>query len=83
MSINSVILKYKINSAGDFYPLSPLLKLIGGISGAVVFFAMSGHSPHRISWYFFILALPFILLSLGVGFFRFTTASEEENVSIS
>jgi hypothetical protein len=82
MSIKRVILNLKINPTGDFYPLSSILKLIGVIIAPVVFLAISGRSPYRVSWYFLILVVPFIVLSLVIGFFRFTRTSDED-LSIS
>jgi ABC-type polysaccharide/polyol phosphate export permease len=69
MSIQGVIRKLRINP--DFYPLSSLIKLIGVIVTPIVFLAISGRSPERISWYFLSMALPLFLLSFFMGYVGF------------
>jgi hypothetical protein len=72
MLLKPVSRKPRLNSGGHFSHPSSLLKLLGMILGPVVFFAVSGRSPNRISWYFLVLALPFFTTSLLIGFLRFT-----------
>lgn len=71
MFLKNVVAKLQINSRGGFAHPSSLLKLLGVIIGPAVFFAISGRSPYRISWYFLMLMLPFFTLSLLIGFLRF------------
>jgi hypothetical protein len=72
MFLKSVTRKPRLNSGGHFSLPSSLLKLLGMIFAPLVFFAVSGRSPNRISWYFLVLALLFSLSSLLIGFLRFT-----------
>jgi hypothetical protein len=72
MFLKSVIGKLKMNSGGEFSLPSSLLKLLGVIIAPAVFLAISGRSPNRISWYFLVLAMPFFMVSLLLGFLKFT-----------
>jgi ABC-type polysaccharide/polyol phosphate export permease len=76
MSVQSMVHKFKINP--DFYPLSSLVKLLAVIIAPAIFLAISGRSSVRISWYFLLIAFPFFLLSLGIGFMRFTKKPEAD-----
>jgi hypothetical protein len=82
MFLQRVLRKLRMNSGRDFYFPSSIFKLLGMIIGPMVFLAISGRSPNRISWYFLVLVLPFLILSLLIGFLRFT-GKPAKDLSIS
>ncbi|MBI3651699.1 MAG: hypothetical protein HY231_11835 [Acidobacteria bacterium] len=84
MSMHSAALQLRINPAQDFSPLSSLLKLLSVIFAPSIFLAISGRAPNRVSWYFLSVILPFFLLSLLIGLYRFTRESRtSKELSIS